>query len=127
MPTATDYEKNKEAYKLRAKKWKEMNPHRAFFLAKRSHARQDGVEFTLDMDDLDWPTHCPVFGTLLLYNQGGRGNPNGASVDRIDNSRGYVAGNVAIISRRANTMKHNAGVEDIKALLKWLESVTPNQ
>ena len=43
-----------------------------------------------------------------------------ASIDRKDSSKGYVKGNVAIISRRANLLKNNATIAELKAVLAFM-------
>jgi len=70
------------------------------------------------------PTHCPVLGTALVYS--GNGGPNAASIDRTDSAKGYIAGNVVIMSRRANTLKNNASVEEMEKILAYLLSAQPS-
>ncbi len=88
-------------------------------------AKEKGVPFEITKNDLDWPEYCPVFGVRLDY-QGGRQyrNPNSPSLDRIIPEKGYVKGNVAIISWRANTLKNNATLEELRKIVDWLDKQT---
>lgn len=76
--------------------------------------------------DLIWPTHCPVLGLALDYPErtGTRGaqpaQPNWPSLDRWDSTKGYVPGNVFVISYRANTLKNAATYEEILKVAKYL-------
>lgn len=90
------------------------------------------IKFTVSLDDFMLPKRCPVFGTLLVSNLGsglGRGaqsaNPNAPALDRIIPSKGYVKGNVAVISQRANVLKRDASLVELKKLVRWLGRVTP--
>jgi len=43
------------------------------------------------------------------------------SIDRVDNSKGYVPGNVRIISWRANRLKNDATVEEMELIIKYMK------
>lgn len=62
--------------------------------------------------------YCPVFGTEFAWNNKGKDNftDNSPSVDRVDNSKGYCLNNIRIISRRANTLKTDATLEELKLI-----------
>jgi hypothetical protein len=63
-------------------------------------------------------THCPLLGLELTYsNYHGNIPDNYASLDRIDSSKGYIEGNVQILSFRANTLKGHATLEELKLLV----------
>jgi UDP-N-acetylenolpyruvoylglucosamine reductase len=47
--------------------------------------------------------------------------PNAPSLDRIDSARGYVPGNVQVVSHKANTMKSNASTEELIAFSEWVQ------
>jgi len=63
-------------------------------------------------------THCPLLGLELSYDTYIGGVPkNYASLDKIDPQKGYVEGNVQIISFRANTLKNSATLEEMRMLV----------
>mgnify|MGYP006266943759 CR=1 FL=1 len=68
------------------------------------------------------PSYCPIFGTKLEWSirrgDAGHALPNSPSLDRIDPSKGYVKGNVWIISHRANGIKNDASHEELKLVTK---------
>ena len=61
------------------------------------------------MTSLPPPTRCPVLG-IRLRKTPNKGKPaaSSASIDRIDSRKGYVPGNVRVLSHRANMLKTNA-------------------
>jgi hypothetical protein len=73
---------------------------------------------------LECPETCPILGTPISFERGKGTRPalNTASYDRIDNSKGYVKGNVAIISKRANTIKADLSYEQAKKLIEYMKS-----
>lgn len=88
---------------------------------RRIAARKNGVEFTVTAADLAWPIHCPVLGVKLNYTTLGKCFPESPSLDRIDPSKGYVPGNVAVISHRANTLKSNSSTEELEKILNYIK------
>ena len=101
------------------------NPHREIIKRARNlrnrackrGAKYNAWEFTITEDDLDWPTHCPVLPWIELHYPGRyRHDPAGASLDRIDHEKGYVSGNVRVISVRANLLRKDITHEELRAL-----------
>lgn len=81
--------------------WIASNLERHILHRARARARKTGLDFDLDLADIVIPDLCPELG-IPLERLAGFASPGTPSIDRIDNSRGYVRGNVRIISFRAN-------------------------
>lgn len=96
------------------------DPKKYLWAVAKSRAKKFGVEFTIKPSDIVLYTTCPVTGEELdcITNN----IRTGMSLDRIDNSRGYIPGNVAIISRRANLRKSDLTIGEVKNLLKYMEN-----
>ena len=63
---------------------------------------------------------CPVFGYTLMYGGCGKTRPHElAALDRIDNSVGYMKGNVHIISDLANSIKRDATHKELRLFAEW--------
>lgn len=79
-------------------------------------AKRRNLEFNLEYQDLQLPNECPIFKFPLLYNtkEGDYQNYNYATIDRIDNTKGYVRGNIIILSRLANMMKNQATFDQLE-------------
>ncbi len=90
----------------------------------RDRAQKKGIPFDLTLEDIVIPARCPILGMpLLAGGQGERGSHHlsSPSLDRIDNTQGYVRGNVVVISSRANTLKRDATLEEVQKLAAWME------
>jgi hypothetical protein len=70
------------------------------------------------------PTHCPVFLDMELEYDGRALTSNTATIDRVDNSKGYVLGNIAILSSLANTLKSSGSAEDHEKIATWMRLKT---
>ncbi len=84
----------------------------------RHRARQKGLEFDLTPEDLVVPTTCPVLGIPLSACGPRHSMP---SVDRFDNARGYTRDNIRVISYRANELKRDASIDEIRRVLAYME------
>lgn len=96
------------------------------FYRAKMNARKRKLEFDLELSDIIVPTHCCYLGVELTYNKEDHRNQNYFSVDRRDNSRGYIKGNIEVCSKLANTMKNCATKEQLIAfannIIKLYES-----
>ena len=91
-----------------------------------SYARKDKIpidfktvgEFVLYLRSIE-PKKCPVFGKKLIAGQG-QSHDWSPSVDKIIPSKGYVKGNIQILSYLANKMKQNASPTQLKQFAQWV-------
>jgi hypothetical protein len=68
----------------------------------------------------EYPKVCPVFGVELDWKVKVNGGQNNSpSLDRIDSTKGYVKGNVMIMSKLANSMKQNATTEQLNQFSRY--------
>lgn len=65
------------------------------------------------------PEKCPIFNEPLLLRGGGFKNMS-PSVDKIIPSKGYVRGNIQVISLLANSMKRDASPTQLKQFAQWV-------
>lgn len=81
-------------------------------------AKRRNIEFSIKYTDFELPEVCPILGIKLEYGAGHDGNaPQHATLDRIDNTKGYVPGNVMIVSRLANAMKNEASFNQLQTFI----------
>ena len=87
----------------------------------KQRAAFKGLPFDLTAEDLVVPEFCPVLGIKLVFDV----NDNDArpSADRFDNDKGYVKGNVRVISLRANRLKSDATIDELRRVLKYMEGL----
>ncbi len=89
-------------------------------LGANKRAIAKGLEGTISMDDfLPLPDKCPLLHIPLFYTND-LITDNTPSIDRIDSSKGYTSENTWIISNKANRMKSNASIAELKLLVKNL-------
>jgi hypothetical protein len=102
-----------ESYEYRAAMWTRRAIGRA-----RGRATANGLPFGITAGDIVLPKLCPVLGIALVL--GDRySSDNSPSLDRIDPARGYVRGNVAVISQRANRLKQDASPAELLAIVAY--------
>lgn len=90
------------------------------FLRKRQNASKTRHEFTLTFDEILWNKFCPILGIELDY-FANKIQHNSVSFDRVDSTKGYIPGNIQIISHRANNLKGDGTLREFELLVKYLK------
>jgi len=110
---------NKKWYRgTRAKAYRK-NPKKYLWDVAKKRAQRFGVEFTITPEDIVVHSVCPITQqpVAIFTNK----ISTSMSLDRVDNSKGYVPGNVHAISRRANLRKSDLTKQEVRNLLQYME------
>lgn len=101
----------------RKSNWKHQ-PARHMLNNSKQRAKVANLEHTLTIDDIVIPDFCPVLGIKL--ETGDRKNHfNAPSIDRINNTKGYIKENIVVVSTRANLLKKDATIDELVMLAKF--------
>ena len=86
----------------------------------KSRAKEKQIEFTITKNDINIPDKCPLLDVPFsnTYENPDDNRDYVPSLDRIDNTKGYVVGNVWVISFLANRMKNTATKEQLITFCK---------
>lgn len=98
--------------------------------AAKKRATEKDLEFNIEESDIIIPKICPLLEVPLVF--GTKDNYDySPSLDRIDNTKGYIKGNIQVISKKANTMKNSATLQELetfcKNILRYSPSYTKNE
>lgn len=89
------------------------------------------LEFTIDLDYLmklyeQQGGKCALSGWEMEFVRGGNfkgnKNPKGCTIDRIDNSKGYIAGNVQLACCMPNYLKADMDLAEFRSLCRDIGS-----
>ena len=112
--------KNARTEKLN-RDWK-VDAARLLYSNIKSRCKRIGREFSIDIEDIIIPEKCPVFG-FDLKREDKQTWMCAPSVDRVDNSKGYIKGNITVVSRRANILKKDATLEELEQLFNYYKTL----
>lgn len=91
------------------------------WIGSRRRAKLSGIPFNLKLEDIPQiPTTCPILSIPLKVRETRGASPNSPSLDRKIPSKGYVVGNVQVISHRANQIKSDASVEEVGKVYDYM-------
>ncbi len=89
----------------------------------RCRAKKRNIKFTLTKEELKKlvTDTCPILGMKLKI---GMDNwQNSPSLDRIDNDKGYIKGNVIMVSHMANSIKNQATPDQIQKVATFYKKL----
>lgn len=114
-PTYQDYRKSLIV------KNQNSNMAKTLYAEAKRGAERRGWEFSITVEDIKVPEFCPVFPDIKLQFVSERRADCKPSLDRIDSSKGYIPGNIQVISWKANNIKSNHAAEDLLAVAAFIE------
>lgn len=98
--------------KSKRRSWRNQDPRKKMYLQSKNRSKRKDIEFNLSIEDIVIPKKCPLLeiefipGTQDYYEQT-------HSLDRIDPKKGYIKGNVWVITKKANSMKNSASQKEL--------------
>ena len=122
------YQKNKESQSIyQSKRIKERvgckSTENQLYYAAKHRAKLKGLDFNLEKSDVVIPQYCPVFTHLELDKKNsGNSKANSPTLDRIDNTKGYVKGNIKVISHKANSLKSSGTIPEFLKIIEYINS-----
>lgn len=96
-------------------------PERFLVYAARARAKKLKLPCTITEADIVIPERCPWLNIPLKKNNG-KVSATSPTIDRLIPERGYVPGNVIVISHRANSIKNAATLDELKMIAAGLET-----
>jgi len=116
---------NPDKVKAMRLRWKQSRTSQYLLYIARKRAKKKGMDFFISAADIPVPKTCPVLGIPLVV--GGK-NATGflnqsPTIDRIDNTKGYIPGNVMVVSLRANRIKSDATVGELGKIYKFYKQL----
>lgn len=100
-----------------SKEWYRKNLKRLLLTRAIERSGKMGLECNIDINDIEIPELCPLLNVPFKY--GSQSNKwYTYSLDRIDNSKGYIKGNIQVITYLANTMKSKATKKELITFAK---------
>lgn len=110
------YNNNKDRVLANNERWKQNNPEYYLWHSARQRAKVKGLDFNIDVADVIIPSICPALLMPIKW----KDKDFGPSIDRIDNNKGYIKGNIQVISKKANRMKNNATKIELENFCSWM-------
>lgn len=109
----------RDARNVRQRAARLAHPERTMFNKAKARAKEMGRSFDITVEDIVIPEVCPLLG-IPLFSSEKHVTSNSPVLDRRDNLKGYVKGNVCVISHRANTMKNDITIDQLHRLLEYM-------
>lgn len=129
LETVAKY-RNENRNKIRKndKEYYRRKPELRLLGAARARAKKYGIELNIEEKDISIPEYCPLLGIKISIADGKKtSKANSPSLDRIDSTKGYIKGNVWVISHKANTMKSNSTFEEFSMMAtNWKKCMENN-
>jgi hypothetical protein len=96
---------------------------RKLLTTAKKRAKAKGIEFSISLSDIQFPENgkCPILGVPLKRHRG-KMERHTPSLDRKDSTKGYVPGNVFVVSWWANYLKEQMTLEQAQNMVEYIRT-----
>ena len=98
------------------------DPRSRMVATARYRSKQLGIPCDITKDDIEIPEYCPLLGIKLKSVGDGKRSNSSPSLDKLDPTKGYVKGNVWVISDKANRMKQDLTLDMMRHMIETIEN-----
>jgi len=103
---------NETIKQTKNKSWQNLDPRKKMLQQAKNRCKRKNLEFNLELSDIILPALCPLLEIPFVI--GTKGDyEHTHSLDRIDSTKGYIKGNVWVITKLANSMKNSATKQEL--------------
>ena len=92
------------------------DPRKVMLIHAKARANKKGLDFNIDLSDIVIPEICPLL-KIPIYVSDKKVGPNSPTIDRIVCEKGYIKGNVIVISHKANSAKSDLTLKELELLV----------
>jgi hypothetical protein len=117
--------RNAKTVELKNRNWK-YRANEVIYMNAKARAKRNNIPFEIERNDIVIPDVCPVLG-IKLFRESKEAWHNAPSIDRIDNTKGYIKNNIMIVSRRANILKRDATFDELIMIGKFYSELKEKQ
>lgn len=119
-------QKRKDRNRENSKDYYHKRPDVGMWSRAKKRAKEKSIGFDIEVSDVVIPKNCPLLGIELSVSSGNSKDCS-PSLDRIDPKLGYIKGNIWVISHKANTVKSDLTLKELKCILSKLSNILEEQ
>lgn len=101
---------------------RDLNPEAMLLALAKQRAKNRNLEFTITESDIQIPDRCPALD-IPLFRGDRQVHDNSPTLDRIDPTKGYIPGNVIVVSYAANRAKGRLTIDQLRKLTDFYEYI----
>ena len=105
-----------------AEYYKNQTPEYTLLKPAKDRAKKGGYECTITVDDIDIPKNCPICNVEMKRSSKRGGSSTSPTLDKVHPQLGYVPGNVAVICKMCNSVKHSASAELHRQIADYIDT-----
>lgn len=98
--------------------------YRLWYAAKIRSNKYE-IPFNIEISDIKIPEFCPILGIKLDTDYSDKTKQSSPSLDKIHPKLGYIRGNIAVVSFKANRMKSDLDLWTLNRILRYINK-TPD-